>query len=175
MASMQAAADDGRMNTLARSLLLALLLSACGDPDPKALTDQGSAQLGAGDAAGALTSFSAALDAMPATHPDRLRAELGRCQALARQDPALAKSEFLALSKARPGKIQEQDYGAIVRELIQKGSVVEAIEVMDAGMKAFPESPRMAVVRDQVLEASKKQKDPAALQKLKGLGYAGDE
>jgi len=51
---------------------------------------------------------------------------------------------------------------------------MEAIDVMDAGMKAYPTSEQMKAVQKQVTEAAKQSKDPAGLNKLKGLGYVGD-
>jgi hypothetical protein len=168
------------MIRLMRHLLVSLLLlacaaSSCADSDPRSLTDKGSAALGSGDARSAIESFDAALKHMGAANPDFLRASLGRCRALASQNPRQAKDDFLALARSTPGKLQEQDYSAVASELVKKGAVTEAVEVMDAGLKAFPESPKMQILKQQVVEASKKSNDPAALKKLKGLGYAGDD
>lgn len=155
-------------------LLLAFFITACAESDPKALTDKGSAALGAGDAPAAIESFDAALQHMDAQHPDYLRARMGRCQALARQNPSRAKDDFLALARSASDKVREQDYSTIVEELVKKGAVSDAVEVMDAGIKAFPESPQMQTLKNSVVEASKKSKDGGALKKLKGLGYTGD-
>ena len=157
--------------------LLALLLclcAACGEGDPKALTDRGTAALGAGRDAEAIESFDRALAGLDPASADWLRASLGRCRALARSQPAKAKGEFLALAKAHPTRVQEQDFGQIVDELVREDAIVEAIDVMDAGIKLHPESPGMQQVRARVLEASQKAQSPEALDKLKGLGYVGD-
>lgn len=155
-------------------LLLALLISSCGASDPKALTDSGLAALNSGDAKQAVSEFDRALEHMDASHPDYLRACLGRCQALARTDPNRAKEEFLALAGAQPSRVREPEYTAVATELVRNDAVTQAVAVAEAGMKTFPESPSMKHLVDLVGDAAKKSKDPAALQKLKGLGYAGD-
>lgn len=161
--------------TLLSPLLIACVLAGCGGSDPKALTDKGAAALGSGNMPAAIESFNAALQHMDASHPDYLRASMGRCRALAGQNPKQAKDDFLALSRSATVKLQEQDYTTIANELVKKGAVTDAVEVMDAGIKAFPESPMMEVLKKHVVEASSKSKDPAALKMLKGLGYAGDD
>jgi hypothetical protein len=153
---------------------LALVLLGCG-ASSKELTDKGAAALGSGDARSALESFDGALKQMSPSDPDYLRASMGRCQALARLDPNRAKEDFLALARSQPGKLREQDYAQIADELVKTRAASDAIDVMDAGVKAFPESPQMQVLKQRVVEASKKSKDPAALGKLKGLGYTGDD
>jgi hypothetical protein len=156
-------------------VILACLVTSCGETDPKALTDRGSAALGSGDTPTAIESFDAALQHMDSRNPEFLRASLGRCQALARQNPKQAKEDFLALARSSSAKLREQDYSAIANELVKKGAVSDAIDVMDAGLRAFPESPQMQLLKNQIVDASKKSKDPGALNKLKGLGYTGDD
>jgi hypothetical protein len=168
--------DDPTMRqTLTSFLLCVSVLAGCGGSDPKALTDKGTAALGSGDISGAIESFDAALQHMNPSHPEFLRASMGRCRALAGQNPKKAKDDFLALSRSTTAKVQEQDYSSIANELLKKGAAAEAVEVMDAGLRAFPESPKMQLLKKQVVEASTKSKDPAALKALKGLGYTGDD
>src|SRR5262249_5515220 len=155
-------------------LLLVSLTLACAGSDPKALTDAGSAALNSGDARGAVASFDRALEHMDASHPDYLRACLGKCRALAGIDSARAKDEFLALAQSRPSKIREADFTAIATELVHHGAIAPAVSIAEEAMKRFPESPSMKTLRDFVGDAAKKSEDPAALQRLKGLGYAGD-
>ncbi len=152
---------------------LFLLAASCSESDPKVLTDSGTAALGSGDSAAAAKSFEAALSHMDAKHPDFLRASMGKCQALARQNPMEAKQEFLDLARKHPELIKEPDYTTIIRELVQKRAASEAIEVVEAGMKAFPNSMSMIAIRDEVGDELEKSHDPAALDKLKGLGYTG--
>jgi hypothetical protein len=156
------------------SIVCLLALLGCGS-NPKELTDKGAAALGSGDARTALECFDGALKAMGANDPDFLRASMGHCEALARLDPKRARDEFLSLARSQPGRLREQDYSLIADELVKTHATAEAIDVMDAGVKAFPESPQMQILKQRVVEASKKSKDPAALGKLKGLGYTGDD
>ncbi len=158
----------------AHILLLTLLISSCGSSDPKALTDSGSAALNSGDAAKAVSEFDKALGHMDASHADYLRASVGRCQALARIDANRAKEDFLALARAQPSKVREPDFATVATELVKANSIVQAVAVAEGGMKMFPDSPSMKSLRDQIGDAAKKAKDPEALKRLKGLGYAGD-
>jgi hypothetical protein len=165
-----------RRTILLSCLLVPLLgLSACSGGDPKELSDQASSALATGDDRRALEGFEKALASLMPGDPAWLRASLGRCQALARLDPPAAKKAFLELARAHSAKVEVVDFGMIVGELVRKGAMIEAIDVMDAGIKLYPESPEMTSIRAQVMEASSKTQDPAAMQKLKGLGYVGDD
>ncbi|MFN0244351.1 MAG: hypothetical protein ACKVWV_15800 [Planctomycetota bacterium] len=155
--------------------VLCLLAACSGSSDPKALTDQGAAALTSGDARAAAQHFEDALKHMDAKHPDFLRASMGRCQALARQDAKRAKTDFLALAKTHSNRVREPDFGLIVGELVKKGALAEATEVVTAGMTMFPESPKMAELRDKVGDAAKASSDPDSMKALKGLGYAGGD
>ena len=153
---------------------LVFLAASCSESNPKVLTDSGTAALGSGDAPAALKSFDAALSHMDAKHPDFLRASMGKCQALARQNPIEAKQEFLDLARKHTDLVKEPDFATIIRELVRKRAISEATEVVQAGMKSFPQSPTMKAILNEVGDEAKKSSvDPAALDKLKGLGYAG--
>ena len=154
--------------------LLACLLAACGGSDPKALTDAGSAALNSGDAKAALSSFDRALAGMTAQDPSFLRASIGRCQALARIDPARAQADFLELARAQPERVREPEFVAVASELAARGSIGPATAVAEEGMKRYPGSPAMTALRDRIGDAAKQADDPESLKKLKGLGYAGD-
>ncbi|MBK7642393.1 MAG: hypothetical protein IPJ19_05005 [Planctomycetes bacterium] len=154
---------------------LLLLLPACGSSDPRALTDEGSSALATGDASAAAASFEKALALLKPGDPDFARASMGRFQALVRLDPARASTEFLAYAKANPASTSEGDFGTLVGEFLRRDRTVEAIDVMDAGVKAFPKSEAMLAIRAKVEEQAKSAKDPAAMQKLKGLGYIGGD
>jgi len=150
------------------------LLAACGGRDPKALTDAGAAALNSGDAAAAIASFDRALEHMDASSPDFLRASVGRCRALARTDPVRAQTDFLELSRAQPARVREPEFAAVAQELADRGAIAPAVAVAEEGMKRFPESPAMKVLRDRIGDAAGKAGDPESLKKMKGLGYAGD-
>ena len=161
---------------LFRPLLpLVLLVQACGPADPHALTDQGARALGAGDARSARYSFEAALAGLKPGEPDYARASMGRFQALARGEPERARDEVLVYAKAQSANVGEGDYGMLVSEFLRRERTVEAIDVMDAGVKAFPNSEAMLAIRKRVEEQARSSKDPASMQKLKGLGYVGDK
>jgi hypothetical protein len=157
-------------------LLLALcsFLPACAPADPRALTDQGSRALASGDAAGARESFEAALAVLKPGDPEYARASMGRFQALVRSEPEHARDQFLAYAKAPGNRAGEADYGTLISEFLRREHTSEAIDVMDAGVKAFPQSELMASIRKKVEEQARAQKDPAAMQKMKGLGYIGE-
>jgi hypothetical protein len=156
-------------------LTLLALLPACGAADPHALTDQGARALGAGDAESARQSFETALAGLKPGDPDYARASMGRFQALVRSAPERARDEFLVYAKAQSSSVGEGDYGMLVGEFLRRERTSEAIDVMDAGVKAFPKSETMLAIRKQVETQARSAKDPAALQKLKGLGYVGGE
>lgn len=151
-----------------------LLLAACGGSNAKNSTSEGFAALGKGDAKVALEKFDAALDGIDSTNPEFLRASIGRCEALAKLDGAKASKSFLDLAAKVPAEIGEDDYSLICSKLLQGGFTLEAIDVMDAGKKRFKDSKKMQDTLTAVQAAAKKQSTPDALNKLKGLGYAGD-
>jgi hypothetical protein len=161
-----------------RHLLLPFLvlgtLAACGNDDPRALTAAGTKALNSGDPKGAIASFDRALAGMEASDPDFLRASIGRCQALARTEPVRAQVDFLELARAHPARVQEPEFIAVATDLAGRGSIGPATAIAEEGMKRFPESPAMLVLRDQIGDAAKAAGDPESLKKMKGLGYTGD-
>jgi Flp pilus assembly protein TadD len=156
-------------------LSLPLFLPSCGSSDPRALTDQGASALASGDAKGAQASFEKALAGLKPGDPDYARASMGRFQALVRSEPESARAEFLAYAKAQSASVTESDFATMVGEFLRRERTVEAVDVMDAGVKAFPKSEAMLAVRKKVEEQARAAKDPAAMQKMKGLGYIGGD
>ena len=150
-----------------------LFLAACGSNDPKFLTDDGYRALGKGDSKSAVQDFDKAMKRMDPSKPDYLRAAVGHCQALAGLDGKKAKDEFLELARAQPSRVTEQDFSMVVDALSRGHSLVDAVDVMHAGVQMFPESPKMEALREAVVEESQKADDPEALKSLKGLGYIG--
>lgn len=156
------------MRTLPLTLLLTLSLAACGDSDPK---EAGYKAIQSGDWSGAAASFQKALDAAEPGSPDRVELAVARCQALAHTAPDQAKAEFLAL--AASAQLEPKDYTIVVSDLVSEKHFVPAIDILDVGVKTFPEHPKMTQLQQKVVEESQKADDPAALEKLKGLGYLG--
>jgi hypothetical protein len=150
------------------SLLLALLLplGACGGAsgDPK---EAGYQALQSGDYAAAAADFEKALAARSPSDADYVEVAVVHCQALAHVDPAKTKTTFLALGD----QVTDKDYSSVVVELVDVKEFQVAIDILEAGVTRFPESPKMELIKDKVVKASLETGDPALLAKLKGLGY----
>lgn len=152
---------------------IALLLQACSSSDPKVLADEGTQALGAGDAALALEKFDAALSHMEPASPDFLRVQMGRFQALARRDPARTKNEFLAFHAGHTDKIRDVDFKLVIDELLKKGAIADATEIVKVGKQSYGESPVIKQLVNAIGDAAKRSKDAGSMQNLKGLGYSG--
>lgn len=150
-----------------------LMLVACGGSDSQALTSEGYAALGKGDARLALTRFDSALADMTTDSPDYLRASIGRCRALARTDGPAATQSFLQLAQRVPAQISEDDYSLICSEQLRGEFRMDAMDVMKAGEARFPDSAKMKATVAAVIAATERAALPEELQKLATLGYAG--
>jgi tetratricopeptide (TPR) repeat protein len=71
------------------------------------------------------------------------------------------------LEVRHPDRLIPSLYSGSAQQLKDAGKTAEAIEVLDAGHKRFPDDPTIA----KALEDAKKSDDPAALERLKSLGY----
>lgn len=162
------------MRHLPHLFLVLCSLAACGGSDPKALTAAGAKALNSGDPKGAIASFDRALEGMKPNDPDFLRASIGRCQALARTEPARARTDFLELAKAHPERVREPEFVAVAMELASRGSIGDASAIAEEGMKRFPNAAEMLALRDRIGDAAKEAGDPESLKAMKGLGYTGD-
>lgn len=152
-------------------IAVTFLAAGCSGSDPKALTNEGYAALGKGDMASALSKFDKALEGLDTKHDQYLRATLGRCEALAKTDPARAKTTFFQVTMAQPEKVREDDYSLVCNALLQAGATLDAIDVMKAGHDRFPESPKMIAMVEAVKSAAKREKTSEAVEKLKSMGY----
>lgn len=165
------------MLTRSIACLFLVALAAC-SKDAKSLTDSGYASLGKGDSKGALSEFEAALPKIDATANADLyrRAAIGRCEALARIDPKRARTEFVALVKAQPGRIVEGDLTAIVHGMTRARTpeaLKEAIELLDAAKTMYPDSPKLDDIAKVVVAEATRANDPVAIERLKSMGYVG--
>jgi hypothetical protein len=156
-------------------LSVLILLPGCSPADPHARTERGASALAAGDAKTAREEFEGALAGLHPGDPDYARASMGRFQALVRLDADLARDQFLKYAQEPASKAGEGDYVALVGEFLRREKTVQAIDVMDAGVKAFPKSEALLAIRKKVEEQARSTSDPAALQKMKGLGYIGGD
>jgi len=155
------------------SFVLIWTFAGCGKKDPRALTDEGMSAMNGGDAKAALVAFDGALQAMDTANPEYMRAAVGRCQALARVDPAKGSADFLELAKANPTKIKDQDFHVVVSELVRVRKFKDAVDVMIEGHHMFPASEKMLKIKDAVIAESLKAKDEAAIEALRSNGYIG--
>lgn len=154
------------------SILLALTLSltACGGGgDPK---EAGYAALQTGDHAAAVSAFDEALAASDSSAPDHAELQLARCEALAYVDGAKAEAEFRSLCEGG-SDIGVKQYSLIAGALLAGNAMLNAVNVVDMGVNAFPDDAKMAALLEKVKEAAKE--DPAALDALKGMGYLGGD
>lgn len=155
--------------------LLLLLAPSCGGAsDPKALTNEGSAALGAGKYPEAVKDFEAALAAMDSADPDWMHAKVGLVEALVHTDPVRAKSEFLALAGGASSKLTDRQFSEIGTAFAQAGKINDASEILTAGMQMHPESPQLKKLLESLGDMAKASGDAQTLESLKGLGYAGD-
>ncbi len=159
-------------------IVLGLLVpvSCGGSKDPKDLNDSASKALAAGDYKAAAADFERALSAIDndSTSPHYTTAKLGHAEALVHSNPTQAKDEFLALAKEKPESIQDDEFSRFGQRLGEVGRFAEAAEVLRVGIEAFPESPHLLVLRDDLGKRAEASGDDDALESLQGLGYVGE-
>jgi tetratricopeptide (TPR) repeat protein len=161
-------------------LLVAITLcfaSSCGgNSDPRVLADAGSKALNSGKYEEAARSYERALAEIgnDQNHPEWKRAKLGLIQAEARLDAPKAKDAFLEYARGNPSKVTDSDYNLIASKFGDAGKFDEAIAILEVGKQAFPESPHLDALGNQLVDRAKQSGDSGALDKLKGLGYVGD-
>lgn len=161
---------SGRL--IAAALMLSLLGAACGGTsDPAKLTDNGYTLLGKSDWKGAQSEFDKALAGLKTTDAGYLRAKLGSVEALVHLDAAKAKDEFLATARGMSSQVKASDYIGIASRLAGEGKFMEGIEVLEAGLDAHPEEPKVRQVGEKIKELASKAGDSEAIAKLKSLGY----
>jgi hypothetical protein len=159
------------------SLLLALVLSlaSCGGAaDPKSHNEQGYQALNSGKHAEAASHFESALAALGSdTKSDQyLRAALGLVEANVNVNPEKARDDFLALARANSSSIGAEDYSRIGGMLANAKKCKPALDVVDAGIKAFPETPQLAKLIEKITADCAG--DAETMSALEGLGYLGD-
>ena len=155
-----------RLTTLLASGLLSLL-AACSGADPKTLISDAYADLGSGDAAAALSKFDSALGQLEESDPDYDRAHKGKLEALAYTDAARCVEEVTKIAST----LADKDFAMLGGALADAGNMNEAIDLLDAGMKAHKGSDSLTKLKDKVVTKATAEGNDAALAKLKGLGY----
>jgi predicted Zn-dependent protease len=94
--------------------------------------------------------------------------QLALLEAYARAGQAAdTKQKLDELAAEHPDRIQPSDYSGSAQRLKDAGKGGESIEILDAGHKRFPEDATISKMIREAAEAG----DPAALERLKSLGY----
>jgi len=156
-----------RLGSLAL-LVLPLLGTSCGGAStPAELTNQGAEALGSGDYPDALTKYRQALAGLDRDDPDYLRAKMGEVETLIHVNAEEATSTFLGLGSL----VNENDFASVASKMTSAGEYHEAIKVLDAGVQAYGESPKLVEMLKVVRAEAEDAGDEDALKALEGLGY----
>jgi tetratricopeptide (TPR) repeat protein len=145
-------------------------LTSCGGGgggDPKAANDEGYSALNSGNHQDALSRFQSALEGLDASDPQYMRAKMGEIEALTHLDADGAKDALLGLGD----QAGEGEYSKVANTLTGQGNFIQAIDVLDAGVKRYGESPKLKAMLELVRAEAEKSGSSDALDKLKGLGY----
>lgn len=163
------------MNTsiLAKAALAAsLALASCGGgapTDAAGLTNAGYEKYDAQDYEGAQADFQAALDA-GAEGAALKDATLGLIRALAHTNTEKASQTFQDFASANADLVVAKDYSTIGGELVTAGGTVDAIHVVDAGLKRYDGDAGLTNVLEKIKERAAAG-DAEAASALSGLGY----
>ncbi len=160
-----------RITTQILSLALALPLVSCNGgatADPMSAAETA---LQAGDSSKAVALLQKHVAGLDASSADYREATLLLCSALAEGAPKEASAKLLSLAQQQPEAITAKDFRDVQSYLQTHGHYLEAIDVMDAGLKRWAGDPLMLEVKDRLLAAVQNAGDAAATAKLKGLGY----
>lgn len=158
----------------ALALILPLALTACGgSADPKAATDAGYAALGSGDAEKAVDHFASALGAMQPGDAGYKRARMGEVEAKVQLAPEAAATSFLEYAKTQPDQVAAEDYRKVGTQLSARKALTAAVNVLHAGLLRFEGNAQLQEAIDQTKAAAESSGDSDAMERLKGLGYAG--
>ena len=157
------------------ALLLALLSACGGTSDPRALADEGAKALSSGRYEEAAGRYEKALTALGSdtSSPEWKRVKLGLVQARIRLDAGRARDEFLQFASTSPGRVTDSDYNLIGSKFGDALELEEAFAVLDAGMKAHPESPHLKALRDEIGRKVEASGNASLLKSIEGLGYVG--
>lgn len=125
-----------------------------------------------GDHKEAVACFDEALATVEAGSAEHTELSLARCGARAHQDVKAACIEFIVLSGSLD--LGEKAYKGMVRNLFNAGDggLLEAVTVVDAGIKKFPDSEGLKAYLEKLKAEAAKAEGGALSEALKGLGYA---
>lgn len=155
------------------ALALAVGVYGCGESgDP--YTD-GQAALGRGDHAAALTSFEKALSASKPEDAAWLAAKQGQIAALAKVDPARAQSEAIALVGSHKDALGVTGARVLAGSLLEGQAYQAAFEFLKATVAPWPVSEQLDAMYGYAEEKALAGASSDELEKLRGLGYIGDD
>lgn len=153
------------------TLSLLLVLGACGSDTPADPTEAGQMAVQAGDHQAAVGHFDTALATLSAGTPEHTEVAIARCRARAYVDSSAAREDFMQLAGATD--LEEKAYRDMIRDLFNGGAdgLLEAVNVVDAGLKKFPESEKLQKYLEKLKAEAAKAEGGALNNALKGLGY----
>jgi len=159
-----------RTTSILLTLALALPLVACNgvEADPLQAAE---AALQDGDSAKAVALLQLHVAGLDRTSPESREATILLCSALAEKQPMESRDALLKLAEAQPEGVTSKDFKDVQSYLQTHGHFLEAIDVMDAGLKRWPGDATMSKVKDVLIAAVQSAGDEEATAKLKGLGY----
>lgn len=163
--------------------LSALSLASCGGGStPADLINEGHRALSSGDASEALAKYDGALAELQPSDPRYVEAKIGALRAQAYGDPKDAEKRpkadaavvgFLALAKADP--VPASEYRMFVTDLANAGAYQAAIDVLEAGNSKYPDDPKWKALQAKLVKAADAAGDSGAMDRMKGLGYVGND
>ena len=145
-------------------LLAATACGGSGDADPMALIQKN-------DFKGAIAVIEPALKTVEQgsdAHRDLL---IMHAEALAAESPAEAAKSFTEAMTAHKDLIQPADVKYVVNRIAKHGHYVDAIDVLDLGLKTWDKDETLAVVLEELKQAIIGSGDEGGNDKLKSLGY----
>ena len=154
---------------------LVLAASCGGSSDPAELVTSGERALGTRDLSTAQGHFEDALAAIgeDTSHALYLRAKLGSIEARSASDPDGAKNDLIALSRAMPGKVTDNDFNRIANQMGAK-ELTAAVAVLAEGMELYPDSEHLDKLAKRLQAQAESSGNAGALDALAGLGYVGE-
>lgn len=157
------------------ALVLPLATTSCGgSADAASMISAAENDLNSGKYDDAVSGFEDALAALTTEDPEYVQAKMGHIKALIYGEPDQAKDEFLKLANDLPEHVDIQKYKIIGTKMTEAKRFQQAIDVLDAGIKAFDEPESLMAAMKNVELAAADAGDSGALDALKGLGYVGD-
>ncbi len=151
------------------ALVFSLTLCACGGAgDP---VEAGYDALRDGKSAEALEFFDKALSGMTEGADGYKEVAVARCEAMVGTDAAAAAQEFITLSSKDGSGVDMSDFGLLISAFYSNKSFLEAVPVLDAGLKKFPGNETLETHKKTIIAEAAKGDNPALQDTLKGLGY----